>query len=206
VAITGAHAPGATPLSEDDIRGLKLPLATFAELNEAEAANILRGQEWALRSRKTNVPEMFSDEYILMLHQKMYGDVWSWAGEVRPHNFDISIGVPHYSIRAELKRLRDDVDFWIKNGTYPAEEVAIRAHHRLVWIHPFRNGNGRLSRLFADLLLLKHFGLTRLPWGGGIPSAASTQRDTYNAALHDADLGDFTALLPFCKATVWPPP
>jgi hypothetical protein len=41
MALTGAHAPGATPLSEEDIRGLKIEsITTQGELNEAEAANI----------------------------------------------------------------------------------------------------------------------------------------------------------------------
>jgi hypothetical protein len=40
------------PLTEEDIRGLKLAsITTQGELNEAEAQNILRGQEWAPRSR-----------------------------------------------------------------------------------------------------------------------------------------------------------
>jgi hypothetical protein len=40
MALTGAHAPGATPLSEQDIRGLKIQsITTQGELNEAEAAN-----------------------------------------------------------------------------------------------------------------------------------------------------------------------
>jgi fido (protein-threonine AMPylation protein) len=52
MALIGAHTPGATPLTEEDIRGLKLAsITTHGELNEAEAQNILRGQEWALRSR-----------------------------------------------------------------------------------------------------------------------------------------------------------
>jgi hypothetical protein len=51
MALIGAHAPGATPLTEEDIRGLKLAsITTQGELNEAEAQNIIRGQEWALRS------------------------------------------------------------------------------------------------------------------------------------------------------------
>lgn len=74
MALTGAHAPGATPLSEEDIVGLKpTNITTQGELNEAEAENIIRGQEWALRSRTAKLPEMLCDDYLLRLHQ---GDVW----------------------------------------------------------------------------------------------------------------------------------
>ena len=39
------------------------------DLNEAEAQNILRGQEWALRSRTRVLSDMLSDEYLLRLHK-----------------------------------------------------------------------------------------------------------------------------------------
>lgn len=84
MALTGAHAPGATPLSEEDIRGLKIEsITTQGELNEAEAANIIRGQEWALRSRTASLQDMLSDDYIQLLHVEMFGAVWKWAGDFR---------------------------------------------------------------------------------------------------------------------------
>ena len=46
MALTGAHAPGATPLTKEDLEGLRIPsVKTHGELNEVEAANIVRGQE-----------------------------------------------------------------------------------------------------------------------------------------------------------------
>jgi fido (protein-threonine AMPylation protein) len=84
VALSGAHAPGATPLSEEDVRGLKIEsITTQGELNEAEAANIIRGQEWALRSRTRALPDMLNDRYLQRLHREMFGAVWKWAGAYR---------------------------------------------------------------------------------------------------------------------------
>ena len=84
MALTGAHAPGATPLSEEDIAGLKpANITTQGELNEAEAENIIREQEWALRSRTSKLLEMLCDDYLLRLHKEMFGDVWKWAGKIR---------------------------------------------------------------------------------------------------------------------------
>jgi fido (protein-threonine AMPylation protein) len=75
MALTGAHAPAATPLTGEDIRGLKLAsVTTQGELNEVEAQNILRGQEWALRSRTRSLSDMLSDEYLLRLHKEMFKD------------------------------------------------------------------------------------------------------------------------------------
>ena len=48
--------------------------------------------------------------------------------------------------------------------SYPLDEIAVRFSHRLVAIHPFANGNGRLSRTIADLLLVQH-GAKRFTWG-----------------------------------------
>ncbi len=76
MALTGAHAPGATPLSEEDVRGLKIEsITTQGELNEAEAANIISGQEWALRSRTASLSDMLSDDYLQRLHVEMFGAV-----------------------------------------------------------------------------------------------------------------------------------
>ena len=85
MALTGAHAPGATPLNEEKVRGLNIEsITTQGELNEAEAANIIRGQEWGLRSRTSTLSDMLSDGYSQRLHVEMFGAVWKWAGEFRP--------------------------------------------------------------------------------------------------------------------------
>ncbi len=112
MALTGAHAPGATPLSEEDIAGLKLTnITTQGELNEAEAENIIRGQEWALRSRIAKLPEMLCDDYLLRLHKEMFGDVWKWAGKYRQS--DLNIGVSSHRIRTDLRQLYDEVLRWL---------------------------------------------------------------------------------------------
>ena len=159
MALTDPHAPGATPLRREDVEGLKHSVTTHAELNELEAANIAQGQEWALRARSTRVPDMFSDRYLRQLHGRMYGEVWDWAGEYRLH--DTNIGVTHTAIRTELRSIYDDARYWIEHGTYSPAELAIRLHHRVVYVHPFPNGNGRHARLLADLLLLRHFQVQR---------------------------------------------
>ncbi len=112
MALIGAHAPGATPLSEEDVEGLKIPAITHhGALNEAEAANIIGGQEWALRSRRAHLPGMLSDEFLQQLHQHMYGDVWRWAGQFRERI--TNIGVEPQQIRTELRRIYDDAQGWL---------------------------------------------------------------------------------------------
>jgi Fic-DOC domain mobile mystery protein B len=150
MALTGAHAPGATPLTEEDIRGLKLAsVTTQAELNEVEAQNILSGQEWALRSRTRSLSDMLSDEYLLRLHKEMFGDVWKWAGKFRER--DTNIGVPSHLIRTNLRELYAEVRGWLEYRAYPPDEIAIRLKYRVVTIHSFPNGNGRHGRVLAHI-------------------------------------------------------
>jgi Fic-DOC domain mobile mystery protein B len=197
MALTGQHAPGATPLRPEDLEGLKLPnINTFGALNEVEAANIILGQEWALRARGT-LESMLTDRYVQRLHQRMYGDVWDWAGRYRTHNTNIGSDYP--SIRVDLRVLFDDAVDWLANHRFEPDEFAVRIHHRIVKVHPFANGNGRHARMVADMMLLRHFKLARLSWGGGTLSNVDPNRERYIAALREADHNSYAPLLQLAR-------
>jgi Fic-DOC domain mobile mystery protein B len=138
---------GATPLSAEDLEHL-IPkhIALRRELNEAEAAGISKADLWAFRRRRA-LPALLDPAFICGLHKRMLGGVWTWAGSYRTR--DTNIGVAHREIRAELSKLVDDADHWFKNDIFPADEAAARFHHRLVWIHPFPNGNVGCPGFFA---------------------------------------------------------
>ncbi|QTQ14378.1 mobile mystery protein B [Treponema parvum] len=181
-----------TSLTEDEKDGLKLKWITLrSELNEVEARNIAEAQVWLL-SNKTKY--IYSDVFLCNLHKKMFGKVWKWAGIYR--TTERNIGVAPYQIPIKVMQLFDDVKFWIKNGTYVNHEIAVRFHHRLVQIHPFPNGNGRVSRLMADLILQKLDGKS-LYWGNTDLVNVSYIRSRYIAALRKADSGDYSDLLEF---------
>lgn len=199
MALTGAHAPGATPLTEEDLEGLRIPsVLTQGDLNEAEAANIVRGQEWALRARSGRLPEMLSDAFMQRLHASMFGEVWKWAGVYRRTN--VNIGADHLQIRASLRNLYEDARAWLEHDTYSPEEFAIRLHYRLVSVHPFRNGNGRHARMVAHIVLVRHFKQEPLPWGNSSLQASDAARRDYIAALVAADHHDLGPLLVFARS------
>lgn len=77
-------------------------------------------------------------------------------------------------------------------------EIAVRFHHRLVQIHPFPNGNGRVSRLMADIIYQKLENKT-LYWGNTDIVNVSEVRSKYISALRMADAGDYSSLLEFTK-------
>ena len=181
-----------TPLTAEEKNGLKLKWITLrSELNEAEARNIAQAQLWLASNKKKDV---CSDTFLRNLHKKMFCDVWVWAGEYRIT--ERNIGVAPYQIPMKLMQLFDDLNFWIDNKTYSNHEIAVRLHHKLVQIHPFPNGNGRVSRLMADLVLRKLEGKT-LYWGDTNLVDVSEVRRKYIDALRKADAGDYTDLLSF---------
>ena len=181
-----------TPLTPEEREGLKPKWITLRrELNEFETRNILDAEIWLATHKQHDV---LNDTFLMKLHKRMFGQVWKWAGEYR--NTERNIGVAPYQIPVKLKALFDDVKFWIENHTFPDLEIAVRLHHRLVLIHPFPNGNGRISRLMADLLM-QQLGEPRLYWGDGNLTDITELRKKYIDALHAADAGDYSGLIKF---------
>lgn len=168
-------------------------ITTRAELNEVEQIGIADADRWAF-SRPRDVLDV---AFLCQLHKRMFKRVWKWAGQFR--STARNIGIDAYRIPIELRQLVDDVKFWVKNGTYDPDEIAIRFHHRLVEIHPFPNGNGRHARLVADLLA-KQLDRPRFTWGSANLVGPEQARKEYVAALRKADNHDITLLLAFARS------
>ncbi len=127
----------------------------------------------------------------------MFGQVWVWAGTYRTSN--TNIGVNRSEIRIRLYELLDNVRYWVEHDTFPADEIAIRFHHGLVAVHPFPNGNGRWSRLMADLLAIR-IGQPPFTWGRSTLRGPDQTRQAYIAALKAADNHDFSKLIAFARS------
>ena len=195
----GAEPDGATPLDDDDLDGL-IPdhVSTRSELNQAEFENLLAALPWAQRHADRSDPsEMLTPHFLFALHRRMFRDVWRWAGRQRQR--ETNIGVAPSQIPEQLKAALDDAAYWHAHETFPAREIAVRLHHRLVAIHPFPNGNGRCTRLIADLYL-RSAGSRSLTWGGSDLGTGGSLRDLYLDALHASDAGDLQPLLRFATA------
>ncbi len=128
----------------------------------------------------------------------MFDKTWTWAGQFR--KYEVNIGnTPPEMVAMQLKNLCDDAQTWIEFNTYSEDEIAIRLHHRMVTIHPFPNGNGRHSRIMADILL-KALGQPLFTWGGKANlTLQSKSRMNYLSALRLTDKGDLTALLEYAR-------
>jgi len=200
MTVLDGQPEGATPLTAEDLDGLKPSwVSTQAELNQAEAENILRGRIWASRARRPPFWYL-SDTGLKGLHQRMFGDVWAWAGHMRQR--ETNIGIDPHQIPVALRGLCEDIVAQIGDGShlaYPADELAVRFHHRLVFIHPFRNGNGRHARLATDLLVAD-LHAEPFTWGGTELISPTNLRSDYLTALRHADNNlDFTPLIEFAR-------
>lgn len=186
---------GATPLDPDEMQGLLIDtITTQGELNFAEQQSIIESSKWIF---ETNHKNILADQFFKKLHKKMFQSVWVWAGKYRTTNKNI--GVESYKISTEIKKLCDDCEYWIENKTYDWNEIAARFHHKVVWIHPFANGNGRFSRILTDILLKKH-QQSPLSWGRKTFSrddfsTESALRTEYILSLREADNKKFQKLI-----------
>jgi Fic-DOC domain mobile mystery protein B len=190
-SILGSDSPGTTPIG--DVSGL-IPrhIHTRAELNAAEAINISKAVNKYLAARPSKRTAPFTLSWAYRLHREMFGEVWRWAGQ--PRRTELNLGAPFHDIDVALQNLLDDLVAWRQYKTYPLIEQAVRFHHRAVHVHPFLNGNGRWSRLLANILLKQERAQPTI-WPEETIGTASVIRADYLAAIRAADNHDFDPLI-----------
>ena len=188
---------GNTSLSPEEQDDLIPDLSTREELNEWERQNIIEAYAWVFERRNLRRNDPLTEPYVRRLHRRMFDQTWKWAGAYR--STEKNIGIAHYQIREALAALLGDARYWLEHQTYLADEAAVRFHHRLVWIHPFANGNGRHARVMADILVQRR-GRPAFTWGGASVVRASEFRSRYIQALRAADAGDLRPILKFARS------
>ena len=131
----------------------------------------------------------FSQDIIQHIHEIVTKSLLKDAGKYRTGNVRItgsSITPPSYT---KIISLMDDYINTIKKLKIHPLKKATFIHYRLVWIHPFFDGNGRVARLVMNLYLMQH----------GYPPIIlkQEQRKTYYNMLHQADNGNISPLAEF---------
>lgn len=185
------HATPLTPQEREELIPTHITLRS--ELNELEQQNIAAAARWAFGRRQVPTHESF----LRSLHRRMFMRVWRWAGTYR--TTERNLGVKPHLVEVSLHEVLDDARYWVEHKTYAPNELAARFHHRLVFVHPFPNGNGRWSRLAADILITQ-LGGQRFSWGGADLQKAGTARAVYIAALQAADNHDLEPLVKFARS------
>ncbi len=193
------YIEGQTPIDEDEKHGLRISsITTREELDEFEQLNIEKAVEWTLRE-KFRQKDILSEQFVKELHLRMFDDVWKWAGKFRTTNKNIGVDWPLISI--SLRQLLDDCKFWIDNKTFPDDEIAVRCSHKIVSIHCFSNGNGRHSRLIADVINSNIFNKPVFSWGSDDLVKQGEVRKRYINAIQEADKGNIVnSLMEFARS------
>ena len=139
------------------------------EMDALEAVKLSEATDWAIRNY--SVDYRFTAQDINVLHQQWLGTIYPWAGQHRQVN--ISKGGFTFAMAAQVSRLMAEFERDVLASYTPCnfnnrddviEALAI-THCELVLIHPYREGNGRTSRLLATLMALQA-GLPLLDFSG----------------------------------------
>ncbi len=187
----GAGEDGETAL--DDLSGLLANVKNREALNNLEAQNNAKAYAAHLlfSSKQSKSSNLLSTAALCGIHKDMFGEVWAWAGEIKKGG-QKNIGVPVIKIVPELHRLDFDFHKW-QEEKMPVSEIAVRVHHRLVWIHPFENGNGRWARLVTNIYLRREDS-PLIEWPSDPKLIRELFKPRYLAALKKADAGDYKLL------------
>lgn len=139
------------------------------EMDALEAVELFKATTWAIRHYSED--HRFTAADIDLLHRQWFGKVYEWAGEYRQVN--ISKGGFAFAMAAQIPRLMNELEQKILTKFTPCNftdledtvEALAVTHCELILIHPFREGNGRVSRLLSTLMALQA-GLPLLDFSG----------------------------------------
>lgn len=187
--LKGSLPYGATPI--EDYSDLKLDyISSKKELFDAEFINISTALAKYL-SKRNPLTKLTDVKFLQKIHFDMFNEVWAWAGKKRKTNK--TVGVDKFLIDVCFKNLIDDMKYWEEQKTDTLENSAM-LHHRLVFIHPFENGNGRWSRLVTNMYLQTQINKI-ISWPEKDLYGKVSFRKRYIQALRDADKGAYSELI-----------
>jgi Fic-DOC domain mobile mystery protein B len=170
-------------------------LSTRYELAAWEQANMAKAIAWLEQRRPRG--SVLTSRFMRSLHKKMFDETWDHAGRYRRAKSPQGVAAWTVSTRVEdvIARTRG----WIQAESYPPDELAARFHHRMSEVHPFERGNGRVTRLMTDSLMIE-LGQPAFTWGANSGLSAVDLRDRYLAALRMADGDNIALLLAFARS------
>lgn len=181
----GEYQPGSNEQVLKNLLGITSP----EEMNEVELGLLVQLYEAVLVE---DLPDRaLTAEDLKTWHRRWLGNVYSWAGQERSVNMEKAGFM--FAPAAQVPRLmalleKDCLERWTPcrdlNSDELVEAIAV-THVELILVHPFREGNGRLSRLLADVMAVQA-GRDPLDY-----SAWETNKHAYIGAIHQGVLMNF---------------
>ena len=188
---------GATPITGDELEAL-LPQARQLldePITKSDVYDLEQGIEEdvtatlldEVSSGTRTLATLLSDHCLRELHRSLYGEIWQWAGAFRGR--ELSIGIDPAQIAVQLNASMGNIHYrWENTQDWTAHQLGIAVHAEAVRIHPFTDGNGRSTRLLANLVYVAAQVIT-----GQVSSELmlydflQIDRDNYIAQLREYD-------------------
>ncbi len=146
------------------------------ELQLLEAVGVIRASRFVRKHAHSH--EKADMDTVFEIHRQIFQDAWpEIAGKMRNVELTITdsdhIPPHHTQVPGLVKEAREELDrllvglsstesFWLEGRELTDEQantgdriigIAAWLHHRITFIHPFQDGNGRAARLAANLIL-----------------------------------------------------
>ncbi len=161
-----------------------------------EAKNHQEALEYLYDLVEKGKKNTFSENLIRSLNQIVQQNIdKEWAGRYR--NSGVIIGGALHRPPEAIdvpRQMKELIKWYSDNQKMHPVELASIIHHKLVYIHPFFDGNGRTSRLVMNIILMQ----------AGFPLVVvmKTDRKRYYTALSLADKGDYFSFVNFIARAV----
>lgn len=149
----GSEEPGADEGVLENLPGI----TSKSDIDDAETELL----DALYQNTFDNFPEQLTFDLIKIWHQRWFGNLYPWAGEFRSVN--MSKGDFHFAAANQLPTLAPDfeagyLEQFVSLPEYDDEAVIqylAESHVEFILIHPFREGNGRISRLLMDVMAVQ---------------------------------------------------
>ena len=153
--LQGQYQPG----SNDQVLANKLGIIDPHEMDDIEL-NLLEQLTEAVINEVAKDQTISSDD-LFEWHRRWLGNVYEWAGQPR----SVNMGKDDFQFAAAylVPELMQDFNSKFLNIYTPCHEMdeeqlvhaLANVHIEYILIHPFREGNGRLSRMLATIMALQ---------------------------------------------------
>lgn len=135
-----------------------LNLTSSDEISLAEFDGFLKAE--IILSECLTLKTKFNLKYILQIHKLSLGHLYRFAGKLREVNISKG-GFPFPAakyLEQSMISFENELLSTLPNK-YPSKDELIKSiaiiHGELLFIHPFREGNGRAARILANLMARK---------------------------------------------------
>jgi Fic-DOC domain mobile mystery protein B len=190
---------GETPVGPDEKAAFVpgVSASTLSEIDSFEHIGLAGAYASLLRRIDREGGDcLWDDHEFRAFHREAFGHVWTWAGKYR--TLETNLGIDPSQIAVSVRSLLDDAREWRETNAYDPVGQVVRFHIGVGRIHPFVNGNGRLSRLYAEAMLYAVEPEAELGWSEQAIPDASSRRRRYIEAIRRAEATrDYTSIIEF---------